>query len=79
MKTNSYYEQTEKWRKDTNNWKFGIFYYNPEDPSIFPPKRIRQMGMTINFANPKSYWFLVGMAAFFGFIIYMVTINLKIT
>ena len=54
MKTNPYYEQTEKWRKDSNNWKFGLFYYNPEDKSIFPPKRIRQMGMTINFAQKWS-------------------------
>ena len=54
MGTNPYYEQTEKWRKDPNNWKFGMFYYNPEDKSIFPPKRIRQMGMTVNFAQKWS-------------------------
>jgi uncharacterized membrane protein len=48
------HDTMEKWRKDPNNWKFGLFYYNPEDPRIFPPKRIKWMGMTINFANPKS-------------------------
>ena len=59
METNPYYEQTEKWRKDPKNWKFGIFYYNPEDTSLFPPKKIRQMGMTINFAQKWSVFFLV--------------------
>jgi uncharacterized membrane protein len=48
------HDTMEKWRKDPNNWKFGLFYYNPEDLRIFPPKRIKWMGMTINFANPKS-------------------------
>ena len=48
------HDTMEKWRKDPNNWKFGLFYYNPEDPRVFPPKRIKWMGMTINFANPKS-------------------------
>lgn len=47
-------EQLEAWHKDPNNWKFGGFYYNPEDERIFPPKRVAWMGSTVNFANWKS-------------------------
>lgn len=35
-------------------WKWGIFYYNPDDKRLFPPKRIPWMGWTVNFANPLS-------------------------
>lgn len=45
----------KRWKEDPNNWKCGgLFYYNPEDPRLFPPKSIEWMGWTINFANPKS-------------------------
>lgn len=45
----------KRWKEDPNNWKCGgLFYYNPEDPRLFPPKPIEWMGWTINFANPKS-------------------------
>ncbi|SHL85403.1 DUF5808 domain-containing protein [Flavobacterium chilense] len=39
---------------DPENWIWGIFYYNPKDNRLFPPKRIKAMGWTINFANPNS-------------------------
>lgn len=53
-------EQLENWHKDPNNWKWGSFYFNPEDKRLFPPKRIPWMGWTINFANSKSIFaFLV--------------------
>jgi len=44
----------EAWRKDPDNWKWGFFYYNKNDKRIFPPKKNPNMGVTINFANPKS-------------------------
>ena len=47
-------ETLEKWHKDPNNWGFGGIYYNKEDKRIFPPKRVKWMGWTVNFANPKS-------------------------
>ena len=47
-------EQSETWRKDPNNWKCGVFYYNPEDERLLPPKREAWMGWTTNFANTKS-------------------------
>ena len=48
-------ELKEKWRKDPDNWKFGLFYFNRQDKRILPPKRNKYLGWTINFANPKSY------------------------
>jgi uncharacterized membrane protein len=50
--------------RDPDNYKWGIFYYNPEDPRIFLPKRIQWMGWTLNFANWRSYLVLTGIAAF---------------
>lgn len=47
-------ETLDKWHKDPNNWKFGGIYYNKEDKRIFPPKRVKWMGWTVNFANKKS-------------------------
>jgi len=38
---------------DSKNWKLGIFYFNPKDKRLFPPKRLG-LGWTINFANPYS-------------------------
>jgi uncharacterized membrane protein len=47
-------EQDEIWRKDPQKWKWGIFYYNPDDVRILPPKKNPAMGWTINFANRQS-------------------------
>ena len=45
----------EKWHKDPSNWVcWGMFYYNKQDKRIFPPKRIKSLGWTLNFANPLS-------------------------
>jgi uncharacterized membrane protein len=36
------------------NWKWGIFYSNPENPALFVRKR-SGLGWTLNFANPWSW------------------------
>lgn len=54
-------ETLEKWHKDPNNWVIGIFYFNGEDPRIFPPKRIAMLGWTVNFANPYSVAILLAL------------------
>jgi uncharacterized membrane protein len=43
-----------EWQNDPSNWKWGIFYFNPKDRRIFPPKRLKGLGWTVNFANPIS-------------------------
>ena len=47
-------EQKEQWHKDPDNWVLGIFYFNRADKRIFPPKKFKAMGWTVNFANPYS-------------------------
>lgn len=65
-------ETLEKWTKDPNNWIWGIFYYNPLDKRIFPPKKIEWMGFTVNFANTKSVLCFIGMLIFFAFITFVI-------
>lgn len=63
-------EQLEKWHNDPNNWKLGLFYFNPEDERIFPPKRIKWAGWTVNFANTKSILAFLGIVIVTLVIIY---------
>ena len=66
-------EQTPDNRhKNPKNYIWNVFYFNKEDDRIFVPKSVEWMGITINFANPKSYLALLAMIAFFGFIIFMI-------
>ena len=53
-------ETLEQWHKDPNNWKLGLFYFNKSDKRIFPPKKLRAFGWTVNFANPLSILALLG-------------------
>ena len=52
-------ETLDQWHNDPANWKLGIFYYNKLDARLFPPKRIKQLGSTVNYANPKSIMVLI--------------------
>ena len=54
-------EQYDAWTDDPANWKFRILYFNKDDKRILPPKRKRQFGWTINFANPISILAFVGL------------------
>jgi uncharacterized membrane protein len=38
-------------------WKFGMFYYNPQDAALFVPKRMGY-GFTFNFARPAA-WLMI--------------------
>ena len=53
----------EEWHKDPANWKLGIIYFNKKDKRIFPPKRLKPLGWTVNFANPKSILALLAILA----------------
>lgn len=65
-------ETLDNWLKDPTNWKWGIFYHNLEDDRLFVPKKIEWMGTTFNFANKKSYLFLIGMFLFFGLVLFTI-------
>lgn len=49
----------DAWEKDPKNWKLGFIYYNRQDKRLFIPKRIKILGMTYNFANPKYLIFII--------------------
>ena len=48
----------DAWEKDPENWKLGFIYYNRQDKRVLIPKRIKILGMTFNFANPKALIFI---------------------
>lgn len=52
-------ETLELWHKNPKNWKWGCIYYNIEDKRIFPPKKNKYLGWTVNFANPLSILVLI--------------------
>lgn len=51
--------QNAEWHNDPKNWKLGIFYFNMDDPRILPPKRIKQLGWTLNFARWQAWLILI--------------------
>ncbi len=64
-------EKRKEWHEDSRNWKWGVFYFNREDKRLLPPKRIPMMGWTVNFANPLSVLFMLGLIAI---LIYVTTL-----
>ncbi len=62
----SQYEQHEldEMRKNPDNYKWGIFYFNPKDPRCFIRRRNIGMGVSLNFANPYSYLIILSIIAF---------------
>lgn len=53
-------ETMDRWHDDPSNWRMGVLYYNKLDKRIFPPKRLKGLGWTVNFAHPYSYLTLTG-------------------
>lgn len=60
-----------------SNWKWGIFYYNPADKRLFPPKRLPWMGWTVNFANWKSVFVFLLILIVISAIVAVLGINQK--
>jgi uncharacterized membrane protein len=50
------------------NYKWGIFYFNPEDPRVIVPRNIQWMGWTLNFARPAAWLIILAFIALFIFI-----------
>lgn len=48
---------------DDAKWVWGMFYYNPSDPSTFVEKRTG-IGYTLNFARPAGWILLLGILLF---------------
>ncbi|KAF0238641.1 MAG: hypothetical protein FD181_853 [Prolixibacteraceae bacterium] len=51
-----------------DKYKWGIFYFNPEDMRVIAPKQIQWMGWTLNFARP-AVWLII--FAFIALIFYI--------
>lgn len=56
-------EDYDNWHKDPNNWYLGFLYYNPKDKRLLAPKRIWQLGLTVNLANPYSILIVLALFA----------------
>jgi uncharacterized membrane protein len=50
--------------KDPENYKWGLFYFNPDDLRGVVPKRNRRMGWTLNFAQPLAWVIVLAIIAF---------------
>ena len=46
-------------RDDDAYWKLGMWYYNPDDPSIFIEKRVG-IGWTVNWGRPMAWVVIAG-------------------
>jgi uncharacterized membrane protein len=64
MKTQFEQNELERMRNDPENYKWGIFYFNPQDSRFILPKRNQWMGWTLNFANIYSYLIIFGIIIF---------------
>jgi uncharacterized membrane protein len=49
---------------DPDNYKWGIFYFNPDDMRAVVPKRNQWMGWTLNFGQPLAWIIILGIIAF---------------
>lgn len=46
--------------RNKSPWKWGMFYYDPDDKRIFPPRgNTDDLGWTVNFANPYGVAFVI--------------------
>ena len=51
-------------RIDPDKYKWGLFYFNPEDKRALVPKRNMMLGYTLNFAQPLVWVLIIGFIAF---------------
>lgn len=51
-------ERRRQLRDDDANWKLGILYFCPQDPSFLVPKRIG-IGWSLNYGSPWSLLVLI--------------------
>lgn len=61
-------------RNDPDNYKWGIFYYNPKEKRCILPKRNKWMGWTFNFANGYTY-LIISVIILFAILIGKITGN----
>ncbi len=62
----------DQYYDDDKFWKLGVFYYNPQDPSVWVEKRMG-FGLTVNFASWKSWVFIIGIILFSILLVFITT------
>lgn len=70
-------KKSDNYFNNDPHWIWGIFYYNKDDKRIFPPKRNKYFGWTVNFANYRSVVAFLAMILFFGAIVFLIENNRK--
>ncbi len=55
MKSNYNPNQFNRKEMNPEHYKWGLFYFNPNDQRVIVPKRAPWMGWTMNFANLWTY------------------------
>lgn len=55
-------------KTNSDNYKWGIFYFDRSDYRVFVPKQNKWMGWTFNFASPFTYIIIF---LFISLLIYM--------
>ena len=54
---------------DNRYYKFGVFYFNPDDERVIVPKRIKEFGFGLNFARREAILVLIAVILFVGILI----------
>jgi uncharacterized membrane protein len=60
MKTKFEHDLKERMRRDPNNYKLGIIYFNRLDSRYIVPKPNQSFGWTLNFGHPYVFFVLLG-------------------
>lgn len=58
---------------DAKNYRWKIFYYNPEDARVTLPKPKDGMGVQLNFAHRGAWVGLAGALAFFAIVLSLIS------
>lgn len=65
-------KETNLYERNPDNYKWGIFYFNPRDERMVVPKMNPGLGWTLNFARPSSVFLLIGIVAIIPLIVFIV-------
>lgn len=63
MRTQFEQDELDRMRNNSDNYKWGLFYYNQRDPRFLVPRKTG-IGFSPNFANPYSYLIIIAIIVF---------------
>ena len=68
MKTNFDELNSDRLIDEPANYKWGVFYFNPQDKRVVVPKRSKYLGWTLNFASVYAYLLIIAVALILVFL-----------